>query len=215
MYKLSWPNRVTMTRILLAGPFVVALLHLQDARWAEFARWSAILVFALMAVSDALDGYLARRLKAESALGRFLDPLADKLVILCSVILLARPETGIAGELLPSTVAVIAVGKDLVIVVGFCLIYIITSKVYIEPRPPGKLCTGTQLLMVITILLSPNLPGPLKYVPVVLWWAASILAVAAVIQYFRMGLHFVSRHEGEEKTEDEGRKTRDRNPQVE
>jgi CDP-diacylglycerol--glycerol-3-phosphate 3-phosphatidyltransferase len=197
MYKLSWPNRVTMTRILLVGPFVVALLHLQDARWAELARWSAVLVFVLMAVSDGLDGYLARRLKAESALGRFLDPLADKLVILCSVILLARPETGVAGMLLPSTVAVIAVGKDLVIVVGFCLIYIITSKVYIEARPLGKGCTGTQLLMVILILLSPNLPGPLQYMPAVLWWAASVLAAAAVVQYFRMGLHFVSRHEGE------------------
>lgn len=210
MYKLSWPNRVTMARILLVGPFVVALMHLQDGRWGELARWSAVLVFALMAVSDSLDGYLARRLKAESALGQFLDPLADKLVILCSVILLARPDTGVAGMLLPSTVAVIAVGKDLVIVVGFCLIYIITSRVYIEARPLGKWCTATQLVMIITILLSPNLPGPLKWLPVLLWWAASLLAVAVVVQYFRMGLYFVSGQEGQGGHQDtEGRRQKE------
>ncbi len=197
MYKLSWPNRVTLTRILLVGPFVVALLHLQDPRWGELARWSAVLVFGLMGVSDFLDGYLARRLKAESALGRFLDPLADKMVVLCSVILLARETTGVSGMLLPSTVAVIAVGKDLITVVGFCLIYIITSMVYIDATRVGKWCTAAQLLMVIAILLSPNLIGPLKWLPVILWWGASILAVMVVIQYFKMGLHFVSGNEQE------------------
>lgn len=195
MYKLSWPNRVTMTRILLAGPFVVALLHLQDPRWGELARWSAVVVFGLMAASDGLDGYLARRLKAESALGRFLDPLADKLVVLSSVVLLARENTSVPGMQLPSTVAVIAIGKDLIIVVGFCLIYMITSSIYIEAKRLGKWCTATQLVMVIAILFSPNLPGPLKWGPVVLWWAASLLAIATVIQYFKMGLYFVSRHE--------------------
>jgi CDP-diacylglycerol--glycerol-3-phosphate 3-phosphatidyltransferase len=182
------------------------LLHLQDPRWGELARWSAVLVFGLMAISDALDGYLARRLKAESALGRFLDPLADKLVVLCSVVLLARDTTGVSGMLLPSTVAVIAIGKDLIIVVGFCLIYIITSKVYIEARRVGKWCTAAQLLLVIAILLSPNLIGPLKWLPVILWWAASILAVVVVLQYSRMGLHFVSKHEGQRSQESEVRR---------
>jgi len=195
MYKLSWPNRVTMTRILLAGPFVVALLHLQDPHWSELARWSAVVVFALMAISDGLDGYLARRLKAESALGRFLDPLADKLVVLCSVVLLSREDTSVPGMQLPSTVAVIAIGKDLIIVVGFCIIYMITSSIYIEAKRLGKWCTAAQLVMVIAILFSPNLPGPLKWGPAILWWAASLLAIATVIQYFKMGLDFVSRHE--------------------
>lgn len=205
--KLSWPNRVTMTRILLIGPFVVALLHLQDARWAELARWSAVVVFILMAISDGLDGYLARRLHAESALGRFLDPLADKLLILCSVVLLAHPGTDVRGMLLPSTVAVIAIGKDLIIVVGFCIIYFITSRVYIDCRRSGKWCTAVQLVMVISILLSPNLPGPLRWLPEVLWWAASVLAVVAVIHYFKLGVHFVSHHEAEAMAVD-----RDRTP---
>jgi cardiolipin synthase (CMP-forming) len=195
MNRLSWPNRVTMTRILLVGPFVVALLHLRDPGWGEVARWSAIGLFVAMALSDGLDGYLARRLKAESALGRFLDPLADKLVILCSVVLLAREGTGIQGMLLPSTVAVIAIGKDLVVVVGFCLIYIVTNRVYIEPRRLGKWCTAVQLLMVIMILMSPSLPKPAPVVTAALWWIASVLAVVTVIQYFKMGLHVVGRHE--------------------
>ena len=58
MYKISWPNRITITRILLIGPFVMALLRLQDPTWGEPARWAAVVVFALMAISDWLDGYL-------------------------------------------------------------------------------------------------------------------------------------------------------------
>jgi len=61
MRLLSWPNRITMSRIFLIGPFVVALLYLQEPGWTEIARGSAMLVFVLMAVSDGLDGYLARR----------------------------------------------------------------------------------------------------------------------------------------------------------
>ena len=119
MYRVSWPNRITIARILLVGPFVVALLHLQDAVWHEWARYWALLTFALMAISDGLDGYLARRLHEESAVGRFLDPLADKLLIFCSVILLAHPSTQVPGIRLPSTAAVIAVGKDVIVVLGF------------------------------------------------------------------------------------------------
>ncbi len=116
-------------------------------------------------------------------------------MVLSSVVLLARENTSVPGMQLPSTVAVIAIGKDLIIVVGFCLIYMITSSIYIEAKRLGKWCTATQLVMVIAILFSPSLPGPLKWGPVVLWWAASLLAIATVIQYFKMGLYFVSRHE--------------------
>ncbi len=195
MYKISWPNRITITRILLIGPFVVALLHLQDPAWGEYARQAAIVVFALMAASDALDGYLARRLDQESAVGRFLDPLADKLLVLCSVVLLAHEGTHVTDMLLPAAVAVIAIWKDLVVVVGFCVVYFITSQVYIDPRRCGKWCTMFQLLMVIAILFSPDLPRRLSRLPAVLWWAASLLAMVTVVHYFRIGMDFISRHE--------------------
>ncbi len=198
MYKISWPNRVTLTRIILVVPFVMVLMHLQDPVWSNWARWSALVIFAVMAVTDGLDGYLARKLNAESAAGKILDPLADKILIFFSVILLAHQGTHVKGALLPAEVAIIAIGKDLIVVLGFCVIYFSTSRIYIDPRKVGKWCTLTQLLMIIAILLAPDLPQSLKRLPVVLWWTASVLAVATVIRYFQLGHRFVMHHESQE-----------------
>ncbi|MBI4580069.1 MAG: CDP-alcohol phosphatidyltransferase family protein, partial [Planctomycetes bacterium] len=134
LLKISWPNRLTIARILLIGPFVVALLNLQEPAWATIARRVAVCVFLVMAVTDGLDGYLARRLRQETVAGKFLDPLADKLLILFSVVLLAHEGTHVPGARLPATVAVIAVGKDLIVVLGFCIIYFSTSKIFIRPN---------------------------------------------------------------------------------
>lgn len=195
MQRISWPNRISIARILLVGPFVIGLIHLQDAEWASVARWSALVTFALMAISDGLDGYLARRLHQETAVGRFLDPLADKLLILFAFVLLSHEGTHIEGARLPTTVAVIAVGKDLIVVLGFCIIYFTTARTYIDPRRPGKWCTTVQLLTVITVLLYPNLPDRLTFVPPLLWWVASGLAILTIVHYFQLGRAFIAHHE--------------------
>jgi cardiolipin synthase (CMP-forming) len=192
---LTWPNRITLLRLLLIAPFVVAILNLQDPQWHDVARWSALGVFVVMAISDGLDGYLARRLHQESALGRFLDPLADKILVLCSVILLAHRGTHVEGALLPSTVAVLAIAKDLVVVLGVVIVYMITSRAVIRPLRLGKWCTTVQLAMIIAILLYPSLPASLRWLPRVLWWAASVLAVGAMVAYFRLGLRFTAKYD--------------------
>jgi len=74
---LNWPNRITIGRIVLVAPMVICMLNL-NATWPGW-RYLALGLFSLMAISDALDGFLARRLKEETQLGRFLDPVADKL----------------------------------------------------------------------------------------------------------------------------------------
>ncbi len=192
MSTLSWPNRITLSRIILVAPFVVCILNIQDPSWGTAARRGAVGLLILMGVSDVLDGFLARRLRAETPLGRFLDPLADKLLVICTVILLARQGTSVPGCVLPSVVVVAALGKDLLVVVGFCLIYIITSRACVAPRRPGKLCTFAQLATIFTVLLHPDLPAPLRRLPAVCWWAATGLAVLAAIDYFRFGQQFVA-----------------------
>jgi CDP-diacylglycerol--glycerol-3-phosphate 3-phosphatidyltransferase len=189
MIALSWPNWVTAVRILLIGPFVICLLNLQV--WSA-ARWAALTMFGLMAASDVLDGFLARHLRSHTPLGKFLDPLADKLLVICTVIALAAPGSSVPGKVLPNWVVVAAVGKDLVVVLGFVLIYLTTGRTFVCPRVVGKACTGVQFAMVVAVLLWPNLPSPLRRVPDVLWWAATVLAVMAAIDYIRLGMQFVS-----------------------
>ena len=191
MERISWPNRITITRLVLIAPFVVALLHVPDEAWGEHARYAALAIFMLMAISDGLDGYLARKLHQETAIGRFLDPTADMLLIVCSVSMLAYQ-----GRL-PSTVAVIVIGKEIIQIVGFCIVYIETSRVYLIPERLGKWCMGVLMAMIVAILLSPDLPGFMWWLAPLAWWLAAVLAVASVVQYFQLARRFIANHAAE------------------
>lgn len=184
---LNWPNRLSIARIVLVIPLVICLLNLNHAVWV---RPLALGMFLVMAVSDALDGFLARRLRQETPLGKFLDPLADKLLTTSALILLAVEATSVPGFQLPSWVPVIAIGKDVLVVVGFLLVKAATSEYFVQPRPLGKACTLLQSVMVGVVLAAPNLPAFLQQFVPVLWWLASGLAVAAAADYLRIGNRF-------------------------
>ena len=190
---VSWPNRITITRILLVGPFVICLLH--QKQWGEPGRWLAAGIFAVMAFSDFLDGFLARRLQSETPLGKFLDPLADKLLVVCAVILLARQDSCVPGERLWDWAVVAAIGKDLLVVAGFLVVYVAVGQVFIQPRRIGKACTLLQMAGVMAVLLAPELRGlypPLRGVPKALWLVATALAIAASLDYIRTGMRFAA-----------------------
>jgi len=187
---LNWPNRITIARIILVVPFIICLLNLNHA-WAYW-RYLAIAIFAVMAISDVLDGYLARRLAEETALGRFLDPVGDKLLVAGAMILLAFDATGVPGFPLPSWVAVVAIGKDTLTVLGFALVYATTGHFFIQPRVLGKMCTLLQCVTVGFCLLGPDLPGWVRPAWPVLYGAASGLAVAATVDYLAVGSRFAS-----------------------
>src|SRR5579859_867790 len=88
---INLPNILTLGRIILILPFAMLFFH-----GSIMTRWEALALFALAAVTDWLDGHLARRLRQESALGRMMDPIADKLLIATAIILLIATG-GIAG----------------------------------------------------------------------------------------------------------------------
>ena len=196
--RMSWPNRITIGRIMMIVPFVIVMLHVNDPEYQPWARYGALLIFLIMALSDALDGYLARKFHDITGLGTFLDPLADKLLITCACLLLAAPQTAIHGMELPHVVVVIIIAKDLYTTLGFLIVYFVTEKIKITPDKPGKLSTLLQLSMVLAILISPDvmriLPG-FRYFVEVLWWSATGSAVLTVIQYTRAGSRFMAEHE--------------------
>lgn len=188
---LNWPNRITIARIALVAPLVICLLQLNQ-RGPMFRRFTLFL-FVVMALTDGLDGYLARRLKEETPLGRFLDPVADKLLMTCAVVILAIHETAVPGFQLPSWVPVIAIGKDIATVLGFLLVYLAMGVAFIQPRIFGKLCTLLQSIMVAIVLAAPDLPASLQRLVPASWWLASGVAVIAVLDYLRTGNRFASK----------------------
>jgi len=150
---LTWPNRITLGRLLLIAPFVVLMKHQQGQ---PVYRYLAVGIFVIMAFSDALDGYLANRLNRKTRLGAILDPLADKLLITCAAVLLCLPNSAVEGARLPDWGVVMVIGKDIWVVVGFLVLFLVTGKVRVVPSRTGKLSTAGQLILVGIILISPE-----------------------------------------------------------
>lgn len=200
--RLNWANRMTITRILLIVPFVSCMLKTNDPALSEMMqnvmRYIAILIFLVMAISDGLDGFLARRKVQVTRLGAFLDPTADKLLMTSACLLLCSDRGGIEGFLLPPTVVVLIIGKDLFLLIGFIIIYFITSQVRIVPVLIGKIATVLQLVMVAAILLAPEiskvLPFWRRFLPF-LWWSAAGTAILATLIYIRNGSRYIEQYE--------------------
>lgn len=201
-YRLSWPTRITLVRILLIVPFVECMLSTHDPNLEQasrdYLRYTAIGLFVLMAVSDAVDGYWARRRKQITRLGTFLDPLADKLLITSASLLLVSQRGHVEGFLLPVTVVVLIIGKDILITIGFLILYLITSQTHIAPVFAGKLATALQLCMVAGVLIAPELSRvfpPYRGFVQTLWWAAGAAAVVAALVYIRNGSRYIEQYE--------------------
>ncbi len=201
-FKLSWATRITLVRILLLVPFVICMVNLNDPTFSERAqtglRYAAILLFVLMAVSDAVDGYLARHYQQITKLGTFLDPVADKLLMTSASVLLASEVGHVEGFRLPTTVVVAIVGKDVLIVLGFALVYLITSQVHVVPVFLGKLSTALQSVMVPAVLIAPELARVIPHYATalsVIWWSAAIVAILATVVYMRNGIRYIEHFE--------------------
>ena len=200
--KLSWANRITILRILLIAPFVICMLKINDAGVSERLRlsfrYAAVVIFLAMAVSDALDGLLARRNGQKTRLGAFLDPTADKLLITSACLLLASHRTGVGGFLLPPTVVVLIIGKDVLMFIGFLILFFLTGKLRVMPAPAGKVSTALQLSMVAAILIAPEVTSVL---PLWIWflrvlcWSAAGAALIATLVYIRIGSKFIEQYE--------------------
>lgn len=135
---MTLANKITVLRIIMIPLFVIALVegHIMVAR----------ILFILCVASDALDGALARVRGERTKLGTFLDPMADKLLLLATFI------TFTALHMIPVWVFITVLSRDLLIVLGWAVVYILTQNSKIEPRPLGKLTTALQMGVVVTLL---------------------------------------------------------------
>jgi len=171
------PNKITILRILLIPVFISLTLY---SKW----QW-ALIVFALAAVSDGLDGYLARVLMQKTEFGKLLDPIADKLLILSAFICLSVVNGLPAGIKPPPYVPVIIISRDAIIILGALLIYFMRGELEIRPTPVSKVTTFFQMLTVVSVLLH------FKF-SCVLWNATVILTVISGLDYVRIGTRLLN-----------------------
>jgi len=153
---MTLANKITICRILLIPLFVwLTLDFVNETRRGvgnEWQRTLACVVFALAALSDAVDGYIARRYNQRSELGAFLDPLADKALLITALILLSR-DNGDAFHKLPLWFPVLVISRDAILLCGAVVIHLFTGKVTARPRIVGKLATFFQMLTLGWVLL--------------------------------------------------------------
>lgn len=148
---MTTANKVTIVRILLVPFFVVQVLYYGNTG-NELYRLLAVISFAVAAVCDGVDGYIARHYNQKSELGAILDPLADKLLLVSGVVVLSFPH-GPLLQTLPLWLAGTIIGRDILLVAGMMVIQWTVGKVTVRPRMLGKVATVLQMTVVLWVLL--------------------------------------------------------------
>jgi CDP-diacylglycerol--glycerol-3-phosphate 3-phosphatidyltransferase len=149
---MTLATRITILRILLIPLFVGALLYYDENPTSAGWHWLAVSVFILAALTDAADGWIARRFKQRSELGAVLDPLADKALLLATIITLTMIHAPGLYRL-PLWFLTLVLGRDAILLLGFAVLHLFTRHVRVRPHWSGKASTALQMIAVSLILL--------------------------------------------------------------
>lgn len=174
---MSIPNALSLLRIFLVAPFLVAVIYRQFAL--------ALILCLVAGLSDFLDGFLARRWHQTSALGAYLDPLGDRLLTTVAFVVLA------VQGLLPAWLAVTVVAKDLYVALGAAVLYFTGSRFLADASIWGKLATLLQFFTVGMALLA-SLTSLASTLMDILFLLTGLVTVVACLQYVRQGLQMFS-----------------------
>jgi cardiolipin synthase len=168
---MNLPNLLTLIRILCSPLFVGLVLYGHNS--------GALAVFFVAGLTDALDGMLARVLNQRTTLGQYLDPLADKLLLVTAFLVLSFK------GVIPLWVTLVVVSRDVIISVGSLVIHLLGERVDITPTWIGKATTVIQLVYIVAVLVGTTTALP----PWSLW---SLLAVMVTLTV-ASGLHYMFR----------------------
>jgi cardiolipin synthase (CMP-forming) len=177
-------NGLTLLRIALLAPFLY---------WVKEGRFGlAVIIFFIAGITDFFDGYVARRFNQQSALGRFLDPAADKLLTTTSYIVMALPRVGF--EPLPLWMAAAVIGRDLLILLGSLVIYLSAHYRAFKPTTLGKVNTFLEIGLIFWfIIFQLEAMKPLKFLLPVMYGIVITSVVASGIEYVWMGARILRR----------------------
>lgn len=175
---MNFANKISTFRILSVPFFVATLIYYSPQR--DYLRFVALGIFCLAVVSDAVDGYIARKSGQQSQAGLVLDPLGDKLVLVSAFICLYLIDKFPSGIRFPLWVTLIVVSRDTLILLGAVVVYIVKQNIAVSPTRWGKLTTTFQMSSVIAVLLQ----CAFSYI---LWWIAVFFTVISGIDYIKRG----------------------------
>lgn len=181
VHPINLPNLITGLRILLIPVFLFLFLTPTPTR----ALWAAI-VFVLASTTDLLDGYIARKMEQVTSLGKLLDPIADKLLVLSALVLLVQ------FQRVPAFLAILLIGREMTIT-GLRLIAA-NQGLIIPAERLGKFKTFIQVVSITLLILDESHSPAIVGMDIhdwgrVLLWISVILAYLSAVQYFQKFIH--------------------------
>ena len=183
---MTFASKITIARICLVPVYVALAFYyghtVQAGQPDEPLRWWALGVFVLAASSDGIDGWVARRFNQCSKFGAYIDPIADKALLLSGVITLSLVDWGAPGWRLPLWFAAIVVLRDCIILGGIKILYVNHREVKIVPHWTGKITTVAQMFAIGWVMLRVTDISPVYPCAV-----AAFFTVWSSIAYIRQG----------------------------
>ena len=173
---MNLPNYITLLRIVLIPFFINLMIY---AYYRE-----ALMVFIAACLTDALDGMIARLTNSKTDLGAFLDPMADKLLILSAFVTL------VLLDMLPVWLVIIVVSRDIILVLGSIAIYFTGHQFTARPSIVGKATTVLQFIVVTLSLVLKNFGTEWGLMTFLLWTTAGF-TLASGVQYIARGVKIV------------------------
>ncbi len=174
---MNLPNKLTVLRVVLVPFFVAALLI---SKTTESMKWAALVLFIVASLTDLLDGKIARKYNLVTTFGKFMDPLADKVLTISGMICLIE-----LGRI-PSWIVVIIVAREFIIS-GFRLIAT-EHGIVIAANYWGKWKTTFQMIMIILMIM--NIPR-LSLVTDIVMWIALLLTIISLATYIMQNMEVV------------------------
>ncbi|MCD6319153.1 MAG: CDP-diacylglycerol--glycerol-3-phosphate 3-phosphatidyltransferase [Candidatus Desulfofervidaceae bacterium] len=165
---MSWPNLFTILRLLLTPILTIFLINQR----LDLATG----IFFIAGITDALDGFLARRLNQKSNLGACLDPIADKVLLSTSFVLLSWYHH------IPYWLAVVVLSRDVFILMGALLLFLFNVRFEVKPSLLGKATTLSQIVTVMAVLINTQFQIPPFFLPL-LFIFTLFLTIGSGLQY--------------------------------
>ena len=172
---LTAANQLTLLRMLLIPGFVILVIY-------GHLGW-ALTVFVTAGITDGLDGLIARRSNQKTSLGAWLDPMADKLLLVTTFVVLSLPNLDLANRL-PVWLTVCIISRDVVIILTVAIVNLAIGRRTFRPSIFGKIATATYIVTAVAAMLFNYLGYHSVVVDIGIWWSLAITIISSLHYIF-------------------------------
>ena len=185
--QLTFANKITICRIISVPFFILTMLYYFPGR--EQLRYVAFGIFMFAVISDVIDGYIARTRDQKTKAGAILDPLADKILLISAFLCLYAMGQYLGAIVLPMWLVIAVISRDVMLLLGWLVIYMVQGDLNIQPSLWGKISTFFQISSVIGIFLQWNFSP-------ILWDMTAVFTFISAVDYIRAGIKIINNGNG-------------------